>query len=274
MAEKRLSSVPDPIFNDFLYTVMYNLSAAQKRTLHGKYLKAVMSEKSAKAFIMNATDEDKKIILAAAGFKFFWTFLKDDFKEEYLREILAKFNQDRKVSALKDIAHQGAFVTGDKEFTRLLGLMSSSVHNPSFYFDLSLLKTGFHVRKWKKRFMNPVDMEAREADEGAVLIARTLLSGMIVADYMKGVIGLTVCEVKLLLYLYVHSHLYISEKHLYEFFKGSVRNAEIRTGVRSLFKSGHIDADGKSIDRSYTINGAGTKKINEYFRVVFTKLNF
>lgn len=274
MAEKKLSSVPDPIFNDFLYTVMYNLNATQKRTLHGKYLKAVMSEKSAKSFIMNATDEDKKIILAAAGLKFYWVFSKETTLPEHLRDMLNKFQEDRKVAALKDIAHQSAFVTSDKEYIRLLGLMSASIHQPSFYFDLSLLKTGFHLRKWKKRFVNPVDMEAREVDESAMLLARTLLSGMIVADYMKGVVGLTVCEVKLLLYLYVHPHLYISEKHLYEFFKGSVRNAEIRTAIRSLFKSGHIEGDGKAMDRSYTITGAGVKKINEYFKVVFTKLNF
>lgn len=158
---KPIKSVPDPIFNDFLYTVLFNMSASEKRGLHGKYLKAAMSEKSAKAFIQNATDEDKKYILSHAGYKFYWVLQKDNFKAEYLREILTKFESSNHVSALRDIAHQGIFVTAEKEFIRLLSLMSSAIHQSSFYFDLSMLRTGWHIKSWKKRFFNPRDMEAR-----------------------------------------------------------------------------------------------------------------
>lgn len=274
MSEKPRRSVPDPIFNDFLYTILYNSSYAQKRELHGRYLKAAMSEKSARLFIQNASDEDKKYILGKLGYKFFWCFCKEDFKQEYLSDILKKFQEDRKVSALKDILETGIFVTGDREFLRLMGLMSSAIHQPSFYFDLEMQRQGLNIKKWKKRYMTPIDLKMRDLDEGSTELARTLLSASVSMDYVKGTMGLSAAQMKILLYLYTQPHIFMSEKHLKQFFTGYVRGAELRTGVRNLFKEGFVTGEKKLMEWSYTISSKGTKTVSEYFKLVFTKMTF
>lgn len=274
MIEKPRRSVPDPIFNDFLYTILYNSSYAQKRELHGRYLKAAMSEKSARLFIQNASEEDKKYILGKLGYKFFWCFCKDDFKQEYLSDILKKFNEDRKVSALKDILETGIFVTGDREFLRLMGLMSSAIHQPSFYFDLEMQRQGLNLKKWRKRYMTPGDLQMRSIDEGASDVARTLLAGSVAIDYVKSTIGISPSQMKILLYLYTQPHIFMSEHHLKQFFTGYIRGAELRTGVRHLFKEGFIEGEKKGSDWSYTISSKGTKTVSEYFKIVFSKMNF
>ena len=96
-----IKRVTHPIVNDILYSVLYNATAEQKRSLHGKYLKAAMSEKSAKAFIKSATDEDIKYIFSKMGWNFAWTFYKESFKSQDLRDLLNEYDGDNKSKVFK-----------------------------------------------------------------------------------------------------------------------------------------------------------------------------
>lgn len=272
MPKETIKFPSDPHFNDYLYTLLFNMEASQKRHLKGKHLKAVMTERGARNFIANASLEDKLYLLSCTGQKFFITLMAEDFKKEWFKEIYDLFQKDKKPAALKDLVSRGLFVSSDVNFTRLLGHVSRSIHHHNFYQATELRRTGFHIRKWKRIALGAKDLETREADEAATSLAQLLLSGSVTMDYMKGLMGISATEMKLLLYLYTNSHAYTSEKYLGSFFKGYIRDAEVRLSIRNLCKSGYVEAD-KVPEKRYTITGPGTKMVNEYYKIIFTKLN-
>ena len=112
---KRNKSLQNPILNDFVYTVLYNSSYEQKRGLEGKFLKAAMSEKSAKAFSSHSSTDEKNLILSHFGFEYFTVIAKRGLSLEKMKDILLKFESNKKVAALKDLAEEGLIVTSDKE---------------------------------------------------------------------------------------------------------------------------------------------------------------
>lgn len=272
MPSDKIQFPSDPIFNDYLYTILYNAPISQKRNLKGKYQKAAMSEKAAKTFIQTASLEDKIYMLCELGHSFFFTLMKDDFKVEYLKDILTDFEKDNKTQGLKSVLEKGVFVSSDVTFNRLLGYVSRAIHHHSFYLDMEMQRQGWNVKKWSKRAFTQRDLDFREMDEGATELARSFLSAAITMDYCKGSVGVTHQEMKILLYLYTQSHTFISEKHLTDYFHGYIRGAEIRLGIRNLWKSNNIEQD-KGIEKRYTITGSGTRCVSNFFKTVFSKTN-
>lgn len=270
---KPIKSVPDPIFNDFIYSLLYNAPIQQKRELHGKYLKAAMSEKAAKTFIRTATDEDKKYLLSKLGMRFFWCFVADEFKPEWLRDILNRFNEDKKPQAFREILEKKFFIASDREFLKLLSVTASSIHHPSFFLDMEFIRQNWHIKKWKKRFFNPTDMQMREAQEGSDELCSLLFSASVTMDYMKSLMGMSPDAMKLLLYLYPNSHRKLSDSHLCDYFTGYMGMTTLRVAIKTLQKAGHIESDTGQKERSYTITGKGIRAVSEFFKTVFSKLN-
>lgn len=271
MSEK-FKSVPDPIVNDILYAILYNATAEQKRNLQGKYLKAAMSEKAAKAFIRTASDEDRKYMFSKLGFRFAWTFYREDFTGDALRAILKDFDENNKARAFKEMIKRGVVISGDREYNRLLGLMSAAIHHPAYYLDLSFLTVGFHIRNWKKRFFNPADLTVREADENSNTIAKFILQSSLCLDFCKSLTGINGTEMKILLYLYPHAHAKISESYLLDYFNGYIKAPLLTVSIKNLQKSGLIESDGKK-EKSFVISAEGVNKVSEYFKTVFLKIN-
>lgn len=272
MAKEVIKFPPDAIFNDFLYTILYNASAEKKRLLKGKYLKAAMSETSAKTFIQNASLEDKLYMMCELGQKFFMVLVNEKTTPTEFKGILDLFEKDQKSTAYTDILRNGLFVSSDSSFNRFLGFVSRSIHHHSFFLSMEQVRAGFHVRKWAKRAYTQRDLAFREADESTTELVKLLLHGSIASDYVKSAIGINPTELKLLLYFYTHPHTFVSEKHLYDYFKGCIRESDTRLGVRALWKSGFLEMD-KLPEKRYTITGTGTQKVAEYLRFVFAKIN-
>lgn len=264
-----MNTVTDPILNDFLYTVLYNATYSEKRGLPKKYLKVATNQRSAKKFIENSTDEDKKVILSHLGYRFFWTFIKEDFDLNGLRGIVSDFEKDNKGAALKKIIESGLIVTSDKEFVRLLSFTARGTHHSSYFLDMEYKRQGFNIQKWKRRIFIDRDLAVRDLDESACVLAKTILDGIITSEWMKE-IGFTQMEVKVLLCLYESPHISFSEEYLLQKLAPSTNKQLVTRSIKSLAKSGNIDFDKQSDDVTrYTINAAGTKIISEFFKKCF-----
>lgn len=273
-AATKFTSLSEPIFNELLYTLLFNATAAQKRQLSGKFLRASLSEKAAKNFIKHATDDEKKQLMSALGMKFFWCFAKEDFKSDTLRDILKKYEEDKKPSALRDVLDYGLYVSSDVNFLRLLGFVSRTVHHHAYFKNMELAQVGFQIKRWKKRAFLPADLDMRNIDEGATEMAKMLLAGSITIDYIKGVLGISPVQMKVILYLYTCPHRHTSEEFLQEFFYGYLRPVEVRVSIRELHNEGYIDGEREGRNWRYVINAKGTKIVNEFFKTVFSKFNF
>lgn len=260
----------NPILNDFVYTLLFNASIDEKRGLKGKYLRAAMNGAAAKRFATNSTREEKEYIMSHFGVEFFYVIAKRGVTLPMMKQILTKYETDKKVQAMKDIAETGLFVTSDKEFLRLLGLMSQSIHHPSFFLNMEFIRQGYHIQKWKKHNLNGLDMETREADESAKIVAKTILNGAITFDYSGGKTGVTPLEMKILVYLYTLSHTYIKDDLLFNYFSGAVNKNKYRYAMKALIKDQLIQQHGLSSKREYTISGAGVKHVNSFLQHVIS----
>lgn len=272
MGKDKSKNINNPILNDFVYTVLYNASYEEKRGLTGKYLKAAMNERAAKSFASNSTLEEKIYLLSHFGMEHFFVFAKRGLSLQKFRDILTKFEANKKVSALKDISQDGVFVTGDKEFLRLLGFMAQSIHHPSFFLNLEFNRQGFHIQKWKKRNLNDRDLQLREIDENASNLAKIMLNGCLSMDYARTLMNIMPSQLKILLYLYSMPHAYVSDITLGEYFVGRISRLEFRSAIKTLLNGFLIQQNDE--EKSYTIAGPGIKKVNEYFKAVFTFINF
>ena len=271
---QKLKTLSDPIFNDFLYTILFNLTAAQKRQLGGKYLKASMSERAAKTFIKSATDDEKKYLLTLCGFRFFWALFREDLNGSKLREVLDKYDKDEKPKALKDVMEYGLYVESDTNFMKLLGYVSRTIHHHAYFKNMEMAKVGFQIKRWKKRAFLPGDLEMRNISDGATEMAKMLLSGTIIVDYIKAILGISPAQMKILLYLYTCQHRHTSEDFLFEFFYSYIRQAEIKKSLIDLRNEGYIDVERGENSKMYTIAAKGIGVVNEFFKNVFSKLNY
>lgn len=255
----------DPILNDFVYSLLYGASYEEKRGLRGKYLRAAMSGETAKRFCSSSTREEKEYLLAHFGVQSFYVICKKGVTLQKMKEVLAKFDEGKKVPALRDMAEAGIFVTSDKEFIRMLGFMSQSIHHHSFFLNLEFQRQGYHIQKWKKHNTDNGDMAARETDESARLLATTMLNACVAMDYVPGSMGMTDTEMKLLLYLYPLSHTYVKDDVLYGRFAGAFNRTKYRYAMKALIKAEYIVQVGKRERREVTISGAGIAQVNNFF---------
>lgn len=270
---KLLDTVIDPILNDFVYTALYNAPFDQKRGLKGRYLKAAMSERAAKSFCDKASWEDKMHILSHLGLSGFFVISKNSVGFQKLKEILRKFESGKTHSALEDIVAEGLFVTGDKEFLRLLGFMSQSIHHNTFRLNLELIRQGYNINRWKKTRISDRDDKIREVDESCISLAKSLLGAIVYSKYFKGLSGVSENEIQILLYLYQKPHTHIDHNILFDYFNGRMSKTEFTYAMKSLLNCGNIQRNSVKANQ-YTISGPGTKQVNNFINIIVNSNNF
>ena len=258
------SSAIDPILNDFIYSLLYGASYEEKRGLKGKYLRAVMSGDTAKRFCTSSSREEKEYLLSHFGVQFFYVITKKGVTVKKMEEIFTTFKAGKKVAALREMAEAGVYVCSDKEFTQMLGVMAQSIHHHSFFLNLEFLRQGYHIQKWKKHSTNEKDLQVREAQESAKVLATTMLNACVIMDYVEGLLGLTPTSMKLLLYLYSLSHTYVEDSVLYSRFAGAFNKTKYRYAMKALLKGDMILQQGPKIRREITITTAGIKRVNSF----------
>lgn len=256
--------INNPILNDFIYTLLYESSIEEKRGLKAKYLKIALNGRLAKKFATTSTREEKEYILSHFGMEYFYIIAKRGMPLLKFREILNKFESKKKVAALKDISEEGVFVTSDKEFLRLLGLMSQSIGHHTYFLNLELNRQGYHIQKWKKNTVNKEDMLTREIDANAKMLVKTCLSTTLMMDYWPGITGISSVQMKVLLYLYTVSHTYVADEKLYGIFAGAITKNKYRVAAKQLFENQYIQKHVASNVREFTITGMGIKQVNEF----------
>lgn len=264
----------NPILNDFIYTLLYGASIEEKRGLPIKYRKIAMNGRAAKKFATTSTREEKEFILTHFGMEYFYVIARRGMALAKFREILDKFEKKKKVSALADIAEEMVFVTSDKEFIRLLGLMSQSIHHPSYFMNMELSRQGYHIQRWSKATVNQEDKAMREQDMTAKLVVKTCLSACLLMDFWPGTTGISPEQQKILLFLYTVSHTYVSDDRLYAIFAGSIPKNRYRAAVKQLTDSELILRHATAKETEFAISGSGMKRVNEYIHRVLNLNTF
>jgi len=274
MPANSAKTIKNPIFNDFVYSVLYNASYQEKRGLRGRLMKAAMNQSAAKYFCNYATWEEKEELLAHFGIEHFTVFVKTkNIKLKQLGTILEKYEKDGEQLALQDIVDAKIFVTGDPQFIQLFRLMAKSIHKPQYFLNLELTRAGYHINKWKRRNVNKDDMAVREALENANVLARYLLSGGVKMQYSKGMTGITDFTMQVLLYFFVYANNYLAEPRIYDYFAGYKTNREIRCALTGLTKADYLQKNLKA-PKELCITTKGIINVHNFIDEVMSGTNF
>jgi hypothetical protein len=246
------------LLNDFIYTILFNASAEDKKGLSGKYLSACENIKATKKFIDSATREEKEFLLAQFGYQFFYFISPYRPSNTTLKEYI-----ERGGYKITDIKKEGLYVHSDRELMHLVGLTCKSVHNPSYSMNLELMRQSYHVKKWSRAV--PVKDPTGDVAEADSVLMRTLLSATITMNYQAGITGLSDIQCQILLYLYVNRNKERSMSDLDDVFsgyKGRYTPSGFKTAINSLVLNQYIQRS--AVDKTLTITSLGIKKCQEY----------
>lgn len=264
MPKKAAKTVKNPIYNDFIYSVLYNASYEEKRGLRGRLMKAAMNQSAAKYFANYATWEEKEELLAHFGIEHFNVFVKTKNTEmKQLGKILERYQKDGELLAMQDIVNAKIFVTGDAQFIQLFRLMGKSIHKPQYFLNLEFTRAGYHINKWKRRNNNKDDASIREAQESAPLLARYALSAAVKMQYTKGSIRMSELNTQVLLYFFANANSYIPEHKVYSYFAGYRTTREIRCALTGLVKGDFLHRHLTS-PKELSISGKGITNVHNF----------
>jgi len=257
-------ALKDSVFNDFIYSVLYNASYQEKRGLRGGLLKASMNQRAAKYFAHNASWEEKQELLAHFGIENYTVFVKtSSVNMKRLGDILKTYEKDGEKLALQDIVNERIFVTSDAQFVQLFRLMSKSIHKPQYFLNLELTRAGYHINKWKRRNVNKDDMAVREALQCANLLARYALSGAVKMEYTKATAGVKAFDLQVLIYFFIQANNYIPEADVYRYFSGYKTSRVIQHALSALLKSQNLQKN-LSNPKEFCITTIGITNVHNF----------
>lgn len=262
-----------PVLKQYLYSILYNATIGIKRIIPPRFHKYMKSDRTARQFINKSTLDEKLSLLAHFGVKWFLVLVDEEVAGiSDLKEILRNYKESQKIESLKAIVNSKLFVTSSKEFITLLGLMAQTIHHHSYKMNLEYTRTGYHINKWSRRFIDNTQTE--ETAENSILLAKTLLGASLVMDRSDVYFKLRQVEIRVLLYLYTLKHAYVSMEQLWEYFNGWEGKVKITRAARDLMASQHIQRSGISAKQAFTITAIGIKIIHNLQDAVLQANNF
>ena len=120
----------DPYLNEFIYSLVYNMSHIEKMRLPGRYRQLLGKEAAAQRFIAGSSMEVKLEFLAMVGIKWFMGFCAvGQDVPPLIVKLVKDFSAKSKAAVLKEAAAQKFFFTADKHVMHSFGLVSR-FHTP------------------------------------------------------------------------------------------------------------------------------------------------
>lgn len=258
----------NPYLTEFIYSVLYNATFDEKRILPPRLLKFVRQERVAKKFVKNATLDEAITLLSYLGIGH--ALILFDTKHgsiKALQGILDKYKDKKPIRSLKDVVDARFFVSTDKEFNTLLGLMAQTIHHRSYQMGLEYTRVGHHIHNWSRRLNPKPDDSQADMTEKSNLLATTLLSSALTLEKAEFLFSLKPLDMQLLWYLYPLKHTYVPITQLYHALVGQVQDRKVLCCIKNLVNTLHIQSS--ALDRrEYTITALGIRVVEQFFEAV------
>lgn len=261
-----------PAFNEFVYSLLYNASIEAKRIIPPRFLRFIKKERDAKKFVRTANLDEALTLLSYLGVEHFLVVVaKDNANFKDFKQILDQYKDKKRVAALKDIIDLKLFVTGDKQFISVLGLIAQTIHHKAYTMNLELTRSGYHVHHWGKHLE---DQPALEIQENSNALTKILLTSSLTLERSDFLFRLRPLDIQILLYLYPLKHTHVPFGPIARHFDGYVHKMKISSALKTLVLSQHIQKSAIAIDNEYTITALGIRIIDEYMAAVLHANNF
>lgn len=265
----------DPVFSDYVYSILYNLSFEDKIKLPRRYDKLLRSETAAKNFCNKSSYDEKLQLLTYLGYKHCTLVVNNDGPDiNGFREIFEKF-KNRHIYSLRQITDNGVYVTSNKQLVELLCLMAQTIHHKVFKQQLEYTRTGYHIQGWSKRLNNGADLAKIDLEQRqSAFIVKTFSSLDLTFKRCHSIFKMREEEMRVLLYLFPYSNTYTDISIIKSYFTGVIADRGIASSIKHLVHSGHIQIHPSSNKYEYTITDKGVMLTHKFMEAVYNSNTF
>lgn len=259
----------NPYLNEYLYHTIYSAGTEQKKEIPTKYARKIKNNTAAKVFVNKSFLEEKLDVLTALGKR--WVLVIFDKKKnqvDHVNQMFQELKEEPQGSFVRIAVQRGMYLMSDRDFAFYQGLMADQTNHGIYAQNLLLDKAGYHLHKWKKKIKAGETEKAKEHAEVAGYLVETIMNTQIYLEYMEGTAGVTKNDFKVLCYLYIRRHVYVSYGELMQRFSGNLTNNKITGCIRRLSISRMIQKPPKVYTKEYQITPAGIKVVTDFWRQI------
>lgn len=255
---------------EFLYTVLMELSLEQRKSLPERIRKHINTAKRAQKFIERSSTDQKRELFTYLNLSSFFVVTPIGIlgNRDFL-DVIEQFRYNSITEGIRAAVKSNIFVSGDRDFAFTLGGLSQIMASAPYVQHLELKRAANVVRHWPKKIKHEDDNELDSID----IVKLVLWSGMN-WERTKGVAGLTSNYMKVLCFLYIHKSKYVERERISRFFAGEISNIKLlaiyRNLVDGLYAQQHPDVSIKRL----TITKFGIKAVNQLRDKILKSLEF
>lgn len=266
-----LPTTQERSLNEFVYTVVMNMSNQQRQGLPDHLRIHTSTQKRFHKFIEKSNTDQKRELLNHANLSSFLVIAPMGITgNKDCEEVITKFKNNDIQDGLRQAVKSNFFVSSDADLAFALGRLSQTMNGVPYIQNLELKRAAEAVRRWSKKL--PVSDEVD--DESIDLIHRILLWSGINWEQSASVVGLEADHLKMLFYLYTLRNRFTSKEKMDGFFAGIIPLQRMK-GIYVILRNEMLiqhQYDNKNV--GYVITKKGIRICNQFRDRVLKSINF
>lgn len=267
----RSASIQNPQLNSLTYDILVNIPLEFARELPKKFLKPAILEKQAKQFSKSASIEQKLELFSYAGLRWFFIVANEqNIRLGDLKKILDTYKDNKPYLALKSLTERSIFVTSDKEFLQLLGMMSHTASTEMYAYDFNLKRSAYNSKRWDSTFANKELEELKEAASDKVQEVRTARNIFVNFKFAEMNLGIKTNDLLVLAEFYQKPGQYVTLQNITISLGGVITPREIVAACKNLVIAKYTQMDASNLGKAYSITGLGIEKVNKFMKRALT----
>lgn len=272
MPRKNISA--NPYLSEYVYDLLWNVTAENKLKLSRKYWCLMVSSIRARNFADFSTLEQKMELFSELGISYAFIISPEKFDNKGgLKKIMQLYNQDKTAGAVKKASELKTFVVTERDTAFFLSLLSQTIHHSGYFLNQQLNKTIYHIKNWKKNEISPEAVKFRESIDAADTIDRMLYNCAVNIDFVPAILGIKPLDLKILLYMNQFRHRYVPKEEVQADFS-SYNKKHVATSLNKLLLNNYLMKHQKSVEQIYTISTAGIRAVGTFREIILKQNNF
>lgn len=267
--------IKNPFLNAVTYHYCYNMPTETLKTLGIKYRRMLSSQARTKAWCEKSSIDEKLHFFNAIGLNCGLTVFPDKVKSgASLKEILRKYDEEKRAAAQKDQANLGFYVTTDRDTAYLLGNMSMTINHQSYIRALDYNKTGYSIKNWSKVLDSPGQAQTLEVLENTKVVSDTILQAGLAFGVVTQLFEVNECQLKILMFMYQRRQSYVFRDDIVAYFYGYESKTRMARAIKKLILSDYLEKHQDWQTYQYRISSKGIVVVSEFVNRVLKQSQF
>jgi len=274
MKKQQLQSpmVQEKGLNEATYTAIMAMSQDEKNSLPDRLRNHIKTAKKAQNFVIKSSTDQKRELFEYLDYCFYSVIAPAGATGiRRFNQVFEEYRNGNVLNGLFEAAKTGIFVTGDKEFSFLLGKMSQSMTTAPYAQNLELIRAGNILKKWPTT-LNHDDLD--EYDFAADLMAKIILWAAINFEQSESAIGVLPEMNKMLFFMYINRNKYIKKETMVAYFNGLIGGQKALAAIKFLVDKKFIQKHVDWRQKEYTITKLGIRTVHQFRDRVLKSFNF